>query len=128
MFRDMPSNLTQVLFTLETKGYQPVLAHPERYHYLDKKLHALEPFKERDCLFQLNILSLAGYYGPKEKEMAEALLEAGMIDLLGTDLHHSRHLAHLQNFKVSKKVARQLEEINFKNKGLLNLRHSSLTA
>jgi len=128
MFRDLPPNLTQALFELETHDYQPVLAHPERYHYLDKKFTALEPFKERNCLLQLNILSLTGYYGPKEKEMAEALLDAGMVDLLGTDLHHSRHLRNLQQFSVSKKIARQLEALSFKNKELLNLANHSLTA
>lgn len=128
MFMDLPSNLSQALFELETHNYNPILAHPERYHYMDKKFKALEIFKERNCLLQLNILSLTGYYGPKEKEMAEMLLNANLIDLLGTDIHHNRHLRNLQNFSVTKKIAKQLESLTFKNKELLNPNKHSLTA
>lgn len=115
MFLDLPPNLEDILFQLQTHGYQPLLAHPERYHYVDRNLTGLNPFRDRNCLLQCNALSFTGYYGKREQEIAFRLLDAGLIDFIGSDMHHDRHLEHLQHFTVSSKVARQLESLNYKN-------------
>lgn len=79
------SNLYEQLFDLSVTGNTPVIAHPERYVYMR---HAdYHKLKNRDCLFQLNLLSLAGYYGKQVVRNAEYLLEQGMYDVIGTDLH-----------------------------------------
>jgi len=119
MFMDAPPNLENLLFQMQTKGYQPLLAHPERYHYLDKTLKRLEPFRDRNCLLQSNALSFTGYYGKREREIALRLLDAGLIDFIGSDMHHVRHLKNMQNFIVPSKVAKQLEALNYKNLELL---------
>jgi Capsular polysaccharide biosynthesis protein len=54
-----PPNLFDTVFQLRVKGYQPILAHPERYVYF-ANLEAFEKLKDFGCLFQTNILSLAG--------------------------------------------------------------------
>jgi len=119
MFMDSPPNLENILFQLQTNGYVPLLAHPERYHYLDKTLARLDPFRDRNCLFQSNALSFTGYYGKREQEIAFRLLDAGLIDFIGSDMHHTRHLKNMQNFVVPSKVARQLEALNYKNLELM---------
>lgn len=119
MFMDSPPNLEHILFQLQTHGYTPLLAHPERYHYVDKSLSRLVPFQDRNCLLQSNALSFTGYYGKREQEVAFKLLDAGLIDFIGSDMHHSRHLRNMQNFVVPAKVARQLEGVNYKNLELL---------
>ena len=55
----------EYIFKLKTKGYKPILAHPERYIYFHNDWEAYEKIKNMGCLFQINILSLQGYYGKK---------------------------------------------------------------
>jgi protein-tyrosine phosphatase len=90
-------NLKQLLFKLQIKGYQPVLAHPERYLYFAANKGWYDQIRDTGCLFQLNLLSLAGYYGKSSRELAQYLVRKKYVDLLGTDLHHERHLEFLHN-------------------------------
>lgn len=86
-----PWNLDQLLFETQVKGYRPVLVHPERYNYYYGKKDRYETIHNAGTAFQINILSLAGYYGKAEKKIAEYLIEKGMVDYLGTDLHRQSH-------------------------------------
>jgi len=122
MFMGLPPNIKEILFALETEGYHPILAHPERYHFVDEKLKSLDDFLDRGVLLQSNILSLAGYYGQREKDLAEMLLENELISFYGTDIHHLRHLRALQKFSVPKKVASNLHKFSFKNRELKRLK------
>lgn len=70
-------------------GYQPVLAHPERYLYLDKERYL--SLKEAGALFQRNLGSLEGLYGQAVSVRTEALLSEHLYDLLGTDLHNMQY-------------------------------------
>jgi protein-tyrosine phosphatase len=86
-------NLMQVIFEIQTKGYKPVLAHPERYNfYVDSPNDTMHKLKEAGCLFQLNTIALSGYYGKHIKVFAERLLKEGLYEFAGTDIHHERHL------------------------------------
>ncbi|MDM8177231.1 histidinol phosphatase [Olivibacter sp. LS-1] len=118
MFMAEPPNLSTVLFDMQTAGYKPVVAHPERYHFVFNKPAKAERMKDRGALLQINALSLTGYYGKHEKHTAIQLLEAGLVDFIGTDLHHERHLKVLTNFVIDRKVADLLEKTAFKNKSL----------
>ena len=77
--------LYDILFRIQTKGYHPVLAHPERYVYMDNAHYAR--LKDMGIRFQLNLFSLAGLYGDGVRKKAEKLLCGGMYDLAGTDTH-----------------------------------------
>jgi len=79
-------------------GYLPVLAHPERYLYLDMERYL--SFKEAGALFQRNIGSLEGLYGEAVSVRAEALLSEGMYDLLGTDLRNERYAAFFRFLRL----------------------------
>jgi tyrosine-protein phosphatase YwqE len=96
-FVTVPVNLKQTLFNLQINGYQPILAHPERYLYIADDKKKYDELREAGCLFQLNLLSLTGYYGKGPEELAEYLIKKKYIDLLGTDLHHDRHLQALRS-------------------------------
>ena len=113
-FQDRPPNLNDVLFDLQVKGYRTILAHPERYHYFDTAF--IDEVKDKGVLLQVNALSFTGYYGKKEKQHAETLLHSGLIDFIGTDVHHSKHLKALEEATVTKKVRTKLEQIT--NDGL----------
>lgn len=92
-----PRNVKETLFELQIKGYKPILAHPERYNYLISQKDWYDELKEAGCYFQLNLLSLTGYYGKIPNELAHYLIKKKYIDLLGTDLHHERHLDALRS-------------------------------
>lgn len=77
-------------------GYQPVLAHPERYLYLD--MGRYHSFKEAGVLFQRNIGSLEGLYGEAVSVRAEALMAEGLYDTQGTDLHNERYAQFFDSF------------------------------
>ena len=80
-------NIKNVIFQLKLAGLQPILAHPERYNYYHHNFEAYSDFKDRGCLLQVNFLSLSGYYGPHVKQTAEKLMNKGLIDFIGTDMH-----------------------------------------
>jgi len=94
-FVNAPFNFKEKIFQLQIEGYQPVLAHPERYLYFNNKV--FDDLKEAGCLFQVNLLSLAGYYGKGPLDVAHHLIKKDYVHLLGTDLHHERHLDALRN-------------------------------
>jgi tyrosine-protein phosphatase YwqE len=103
-------NLKEILFQLQLKGYQPVLAHPERYLYFGANKGWYDQLKDAGCLFQLNLLSIQGYYGKVSLELAQYLIKKKYIDLLGTDLHHERHLENLANSsRIRETVPRLLD-------------------
>ncbi|HKB45892.1 MAG TPA: CpsB/CapC family capsule biosynthesis tyrosine phosphatase [Chitinophagaceae bacterium] len=90
-------SLKDILFDLQMQGYQPVVAHPERYSYLGNNKEFYDELKDIGCLFQLNLLSLGGYYGKQVHDLAQYLIKKEYYDLVGTDLHHARHLDALHN-------------------------------
>lgn len=81
-----PNKLYEILFSISVSSNIPVIAHPERYLYM--KHSDYHKLKNNDCLFQLNLLSLSGYYGKQVVKNAEYLLEQGMYDMAGTDMHN----------------------------------------
>ena len=103
-FFNPPYEMDRTLNAIKSKGYFPVLAHPERYMYMDKKRY--EQLKGMDIEFQLNLPSLTGSYGSEVKSKAEYLLEAGMYNYSGTDLHRLSSLEHLLDADLKKSILR----------------------
>lgn len=104
--------LDELMFELMVKGYNPILAHPERYSYYSRRHQRYEKMHNAGVKFQLNILSLAGYFGPVARENAEWLIKNNMVDLLGTDMHNIEHANIIQDYLKSKdwrKMSRVLE-------------------
>ena len=112
-------NIDQVIFQLRLKGLQPILAHPERYVFYHHNLDNYQRFIDLGCMLQMNLLSLLGYYGKQIKLVAEKLLKNKMVDLLGTDMHHQRHLMALMELSTKKEFYKLLEDVEIKNKKLL---------
>ena len=103
-------NLRKILFDLQLKGYQPVLAHPERYLYFAGNKGWYDQLRESGCLFQLNLLSFAGHYGPEVRDLAHFLVKKRYVDYLGTDMHHPGHLEHLRHSPAVFKAVQQLAD------------------
>jgi protein-tyrosine phosphatase len=101
-----PIQLYETLFELQAHGYKPVLAHPERYNFYHNNLNEYLKLKDAGCFLQLNMLSTTGYYGPKVAKVADFLLGNRLIDFIGSDVHHTRHLDY-----ISKKVVLKNHQI-----------------
>ena len=110
-------NAKEMLYQIMLKGYQPVIAHPERYNYAPMALY--KRWKERDYMLQLNLLSLGGAYGDTAKAKARQLLREGMYDYVGTDLHRVAHVEEmLASIRLSSKERDRLEILFEHNKTL----------
>lgn len=89
-----PRQFSDMIFTIQSQGYKPILAHPERYLF-EENIKVYEELKGKGMLFQMNILAIGGYYGKSIKNLAERYLDAGLYDFCGSDTHHHRHLDNL---------------------------------
>ncbi len=87
-----PIQLYEIIMELASQGYQPVLAHPERYNFYKNDYDSFKRLKKAGCLFQLNLLSVTGYYGSGITEVADYLLKQNMYDFVGSDVHHQKHI------------------------------------
>jgi protein-tyrosine phosphatase len=105
-----PMQLYDILFDLQVAGYIPVLAHPERYLFYHNNFNEYSKLKRAGCLFQLNLLAVVGYYGEGVFKIAEQLLQKGMYDFVGSDVHHQNHIASFSQ-KVKLKEITPLKEI-----------------
>ncbi len=113
------NNIESAIFQLKLKGFQPVLAHPERYNYYAGNIETFQRFIDLGCYLQINILSLLGYYGEGPKKTAQNLLKKNMVSLVGTDMHHENHLNSLKDIASRKSFYKFFEGINIRNKELL---------
>lgn len=105
-----PIQLYSILFDLQVAGYIPVLAHPERYLFYHNNFEEYKKLKRAGCLFQLNLLSVVGYYGDEIAKIAEKLLKKGMYSYVGSDVHHGNHIAAFDQ-KVKLKDLTPLKEV-----------------
>lgn len=103
-FASLPLDYKEKIFSIQLNGYKPILAHPERYTYLHKKPEIYEELRNLGCLFQVNLLSLIGYYGRTVAQVADRFFKKQQIELLGSDLHHARHLQNLQSHFLRQKA------------------------
>lgn len=99
-----PINLKEILFKIQIAGYQPILAHPERYSFFHKNYKEYANLKKVGCFFQINLLSLSNYYGSEVNNIAQRLLKDNLIDFAGTDTHHHRHLDALETINSPKLI------------------------
>ena len=88
-FSQAPNNLFEIIFKLQLEGYKVVLAHPERYGFYNNKNY--EELINRGVLFQINLLSLIGYYSTQIQSKAEELISNNQVSFVGSDCHNMKH-------------------------------------
>ncbi|MCE2772039.1 MAG: capsular biosynthesis protein [Bacteroidetes bacterium] len=103
-----PDNLDQLIFNLQSNGYQPVLAHPERYPFWFRDFSVFEKLKDKGVLFQLNINSLTGHYSPATKKVAEQMIDKNYYEFLGSDCHHYGHIELMKKVRQEKYLGKLL--------------------
>ncbi len=114
-----PLRIEEVIFEITSAGYIPIMAHPERYRYIKEPLKEYGRLKELGVLFQVNLNSFGGHYGKSAKQLADFLSKNGMIDFLGSDIHHQKHLTTLEAVFLSNQYREIFEHNNILNDTLI---------
>ena len=112
-FFSEPRNMYDIIFQLQINGYIVLLAHPERYLFFDDGLSFFK-LKDLGVKFQLNLLSVIGFYGEKILKTSDYLIKNGLIDYVGSDIHNMSHVKEF-NKKVKIKSESDLIKILAKN-------------
>jgi tyrosine-protein phosphatase YwqE len=99
-------NFKGIVFNLQVDGYKVILAHPERYSYWFKDWQRYTDLKDRGVFFQLNTVSLAGHYPDPVRKMALKLIEEGLIEFTGSDLHNPHYMDSLEKARNEKALNR----------------------
>jgi len=115
-----PDFLGKIIFDMKTNGYNPVLAHIERYPYWHNNLSQYEKFADMGVLLQLNISSLGGQYGPHCKKAAEFLVDHNMIDFIGSDCHNLHYIELLKKSLPNPHLHKLLQSEKILNSTLFN--------
>ncbi len=90
-----------------------IMAHPERYHEVQKNLSYLDEFIEMGVLLQCNYESILGKYGLAAKKTMKKLLKRRMVDMLGTDTHKPNSI-YTRIEEANKKILKITKDDYFK--------------
>lgn len=82
---------TEILDSILRHGYRPIVAHPERYLYVQEQPELLNTWGEMGCLFQINRGSLLGRFGRRAEAMAYAMVDRGYVAVVASDAHGASH-------------------------------------
>jgi tyrosine-protein phosphatase YwqE len=86
-----PNNMKDMLFALKINGYQPIVAHPERYPYLYTSMKEYEELLDFQVEFQLNLGSITGMYSLGAQKIALELMKRQWVTYVGTDMHNMKN-------------------------------------
>lgn len=114
-----PLNIEKIIFLLLAKGYQPILAHPERYCYLENHAAVIKNLLNLGCLMQLNLLSFSGFYGAAAAKLANDMTKEKVASFLGTDVHNIQQVAQLEKMTKNTSIMKGLAKHKWENKNLL---------
>ena len=95
-FLTEPFQLKEFIFTITSQGYKPILAHPERYIYLQDNFEKVEDLLNRGIYFQLNMSSISGYYSKGAQKLAYKLIDKGWVHFIGSDCHNLQHIQRIE--------------------------------
>jgi len=118
-------SLFRTIMDIQSMGYKPILAHPERYNYYHQNFKIFKQIKDAGCALQLNLLSVSRYYGSNVKTTALTLIKSGLYDFVGTDIHHEKHLAAIKEVASKYPLADLLKTCTIRNHELLTSNNPS---
>ncbi|MEM0940231.1 MAG: CpsB/CapC family capsule biosynthesis tyrosine phosphatase [Bacteroidota bacterium] len=118
-FSVKPFFFESVISKLKEYGYRPILAHPERYRFLEGKIEWLHELKTTGLLFQITLSSLVGYYGDNSQKIGLELIKNGMVDFLATDLHRASQVTFIKKGLQLRVVQNLLNSNDLMNEEML---------
>lgn len=107
------------IFSLRTMGYKLILAHPERYNFIET-VDEYQSWKEQGLSLQLNLGSLMGAYGESVKKKAHQLIESNMYDFVSSDIHRLEQMNYIEGLKYDKHLKILIDSGLLKNKELIH--------
>ena len=113
-------NIEDILYEIRSKGYEVVIAHPERYDAFKEDYSIVDTLREDGFLFQSNYSSILGYYGKDSIKLLKYMLKRHYIDFLGTDIHRIEKTYVIDNFKKIEKHIIKVTGSEYYNKIQLN--------
>ena len=114
MFQELPQEIIkQMLNTVKQKGFQIVIAHPERYTYIQKNPTKILEYFGDDVIFQGNFASIIGSYGKDAQKTIKKLLKDKAIHYFSTDVHHLNRCFYEIFDKIKKKLSKMVDEEYF---------------
>ncbi|MFC2057648.1 tyrosine-protein phosphatase [Campylobacterota bacterium] len=114
-----PLQLEEMIFKIGTAGYTPLMAHPERYRYIKDPLKEYTRLKDLGVMFQVNLNSFGGHYGKSAQSLADFLSKEGMIDFLGSDVHHKKQVETLSGVFQSEAYSEVFKKNTIRNDELI---------
>lgn len=109
-------NIEDILYEIRSKGYEVVIAHPERYDAFKEDYSIVDTLREDGFLFQSNYSSILGYYGKDSIKLLKYMLKRHYIDFLGTDIHRIEKTYVIDNFKKIEKNIIKITGSEYYNK------------
>ena len=103
-----PMDLFGILQKIKSQGFFPILAHPERYMYMNDSHY--QKIKDMGVTFQLNLASLYGGYGGDVKGKAYKLLKKGYYSMVATDLHRVATFERILDAKIEDKYLSTIKD------------------
>lgn len=119
-FLNPPEILKDIIFKIQTAGYIPILAHPERYSYWFRHFDIFKELKERGVWMQININSFADEYGVPTRKIAEKMVKEDLVDLLGSDFHRPQHIEVMKMASKNKYLQKLIASGKVRNKELIS--------
>lgn len=113
-------NIEDILYEIRSKGYEVVIAHPERYDAFKEDYSIVDTLREDGFLFQSNYSSILGYYGKDSIKLLKYMLKRHYIDFLGTDIHRIEKTYVIDNFKKIEKHIIKVTGSEYYNKIQVN--------
>jgi protein-tyrosine phosphatase len=101
-------NMEQIITNVIRAGYVPIIAHPERYEFVEKDIKKLLPLVEAGALLQINVGSITGLYGSAVKKNVIKLIKNDMVHFIGTDAHDTRKVYDVYE-KAMKKISKLMD-------------------
>ena len=100
------------LTAVAKKGFVPVIAHPERYYYVQDNLEVLNDFLKIGCVLSGDILSVTGKYGKREEKTFKKILLDGKYFCLAVDAHKPVDYVMNDAMKKLKKIVKDEAKVN----------------
>lgn len=84
------------IYDLNVCNFQPILAHPERYLFVQKEYHIVEKLISEGCLMQINADSILGYNGKAAHKVALKMLENNHVHFVASDAHNQERCVYMK--------------------------------
>ena len=110
-----PSGYEQEMFELQRNGVTPIIAHPERYRFIQNDIEIIKLWIERGYVIQVDCGSVLGQFGKRASITCMDMIDKNYIHLIGSDAHNARgrnfslqesydRLSNLKNHNFVKKL------------------------